>query len=90
GGFGAAGETRFGGAVLWLGWWAAWAGFASRLSANPYRALALSAALAVASVWVGVAISYEIAALPPSSAIVAVAAAFYAIAVLATREARIV
>ena len=40
---------------------------------EPYRGMALSAVLALASVWIGIALSYSIAALPPSSAIVLVA-----------------
>jgi ABC-type Mn2+/Zn2+ transport system permease subunit len=45
--------------------------------------MALSAAFALASVWIGITLSYEIAALPPSSAIVLVAGAFYALAAIA-------
>jgi zinc/manganese transport system permease protein len=42
--------------------------------------MALSAGLALASVWIGIALSYHIAALPPSSAIVLVAGGFYLLA----------
>jgi zinc/manganese transport system permease protein len=45
--------------------------------------MALSAGLALASVWIGIALSYRIAALPPSSAIVLVAGGFYLVALAA-------
>jgi zinc/manganese transport system permease protein len=76
----AAEATQAVGALLLLGLLAAPAGAAHRLTANPYRGMALSAALALASVWIGIAISYRSAALPPSSAIVLVAGAFYLLA----------
>ena len=56
---------------------AAPAGAAHRLTASPYVGMALSAGLALASVWIGIALSYRIAPLPPSSAIVLVAGGFY-------------
>jgi zinc/manganese transport system permease protein len=80
--------TQAVGALLALGLIAAPAGAAQRLTANPYRALALSPALAVLSVWAGLTLGYLIPALPPSSAIVAVAAAIYALAWLLTAEPR--
>jgi len=77
------------GALLLLGLLAAPAGAAHRLTANPYRGMALSAGLALASVWIGIAVSYRIAtALPPSSAIVLVAGAFYMLAALAGSRRR--
>ena len=76
----AAEATQAVGALLMLGLLAAPAGAAQRLTASPYAGLALSAALALASVWIGIALSYAIGSLPPSSAIVLVAAAFYALA----------
>ena len=49
----------------------------------------LPAGLALASVWIGIAVSYRIAtALPPSSAIVLVAGAFYMLAALAGSRRR--
>jgi len=72
------------GALLLLGLLAAPAGAAQRLTANPYHALGLSAGLAVGSTWAGLTISYLIAKLPPSSAIIAVAAGIYLTAFLAT------
>jgi len=72
------------GALLLLGLLAAPAGAAQRLTANPYHALGLSAGLAVGSTWAGLTISYLIPKLPPSSAIIAVAAGIYLTAFLAT------
>lgn len=68
------------GALLLLGLLAAPAGAALHLTIRPYRALALSAALAVADMWVGLGLSYAIPVLPPSFAILAVATAVYALA----------
>ncbi len=80
-----AGEaTQAVGALLLLGLLSAPAGAARRLTSNPYLGLALSALLALVSVWVGVTLSYQISSLPPSSAIIAVASAVYAISFLAT------
>ncbi|HVC84985.1 MAG TPA: metal ABC transporter permease [Solirubrobacteraceae bacterium] len=76
----AAEATQAVGALLLLGLLAAPAGAAHRLTANPYLGMALSAAFALASVWIGIAISYRSAALPPSSAIVLVAGAIYVLA----------
>jgi zinc/manganese transport system permease protein len=76
----AAEATQAVGALLLLGLLAAPAGAAHRMTANPYRGMALSAAFALASVWIGIAISYRSAALPPSSAIVLVAGAIYLLA----------
>ena len=63
-----------------LGLLTAPAGAAHLLSASPYRALALSGGLAVAAMWLGLTISYEIPKLPPSSCVIAVAAASYLLA----------
>jgi zinc/manganese transport system permease protein len=76
----AAEATQAVGALLLLGLLTAPAGAAHLLSASPYRALALSGALAVAAMWLGLTISYEIPELPPSSCVIAVAAAVYALA----------
>lgn len=84
-----AGEaTQAVGALLLLGLLAAPAGAATRLTTNPYRGLALSAGLALLSVWIGVVLSYRIASLPPSSAIVMTACAVYALSFLATWRPR--
>jgi zinc/manganese transport system permease protein len=79
----AAEATQAVGALLLLGLLAAPAGTAHRLTANPYLGMALSAGVALASVWIGIALSYRIAALPPSSAIVLVAGGFYLAALAA-------
>ncbi|HEY7965633.1 MAG TPA: metal ABC transporter permease [Solirubrobacteraceae bacterium] len=67
------------GALLLLGLLAAPAGAAHRLTSSPYAGMALSAGLGVASVWIGVALSYSFPALPPSATIVLAAAAIYAV-----------
>lgn len=83
----AAESTEAVGALLLLGLLSAPAGAAHRLTANPYRGVALSAALAVVAMWGGLALSYWIPSLPPSSAIIGLAAAGYAIAmVVGTRD----
>jgi zinc/manganese transport system permease protein len=70
------------GALLVLGLLSAPAGAAHQLTADPRRGLALSAAIAVGAVWGGLALSYAIASIPPSSAIVGLAATAYAAASL--------
>ncbi len=52
---------------------------------SPYRGLGLSALLAVLAMWGGLALSYEIASLPPSSAIIGLAGAVYLAATLFAR-----
>jgi zinc/manganese transport system permease protein len=73
-------STQAIGALLLLGLLAAPAGAAHRLTASPFRGLALSALIAVLAMWGGLALSYEIASLPPSSAIIGLAGAGYAAA----------
>jgi zinc/manganese transport system permease protein len=73
----AAEATQAVGALLLLGLIAAPAGAAQRLTDRPYLAFWLSGALAVASLWAGVTISYLIANVPPSFAIMAVATSIY-------------
>jgi len=80
----AAEATQAVGALLLLGLLAAPAGAAHRLAANPFRALALSALLAVGSMWLGLALSYAVPKLPPSTAVIATAAAIYLLAFLLT------
>ena len=77
-GIDAAEATQAVGALLLLGLIAAPAGAAIKLTAQPYRALALSCLLALASVWLGVVAAYVISSLPPSTAILGVAALIYA------------
>ncbi|MEN3310077.1 MAG: zinc/manganese transport system permease protein [Micromonosporaceae bacterium] len=80
----AAESTQVVGALLILGLLAAPAGAASRLTTRPLRALALSAGIAVASVWIGLTASYAIPKVPPSFAILAVATLSYLAAIAAS------
>jgi zinc/manganese transport system permease protein len=80
----AAQATQAVGALLLLGLLAAPAGAAHRLTARPYRGLALSASFSVGAVWVGLTLSYIFPTLPPSSMIIAAAVGIYAIALAAT------
>jgi zinc/manganese transport system permease protein len=73
-------STQAVGALLLLGLIAAPAGAATVLTARPYAGLALSGAIAVAAMWGGLALSYEIGTLPPSPAIIGLAATAYAAA----------
>ena len=76
------------GALLILGLLAAPAGAANRLTTRPLRALALSAAIAVGSMWIGLTVSYLADRIPPSFAILAAATLAYLLAALATPAAR--
>ncbi|HEX3976043.1 MAG TPA: metal ABC transporter permease [Solirubrobacteraceae bacterium] len=78
-------STQAVGALLLLGLIAAPGGAARALTARPYRGLALSGAIAVASMWGGLALSYAISALPASTAIIGLAAGAYAAAGLWSR-----
>lgn len=73
----AAEATQAVGALLLLGLLAAPAATALLLTDRPYRGMAISAGLAVAEVWAGLALSYAVPAMPPSFAIIAVAAGAY-------------
>ena len=80
-----AGEaTQAVGALLLLGLLAAPAGAALRLTSRPYRALWLSAGLAVGSLWICLGLSYLGPRVPPSFAILAVATAAYGAAHVAS------
>ncbi|GAA0349371.1 metal ABC transporter permease [Streptomyces blastmyceticus] len=81
----AAEATQAVGSLLLLGLLAAPAGAAIRLTDRPYRALALSAGLAVLEVWAGLFASYAIPEMPPSFAIMAAATAVYAATFLVRR-----
>jgi zinc/manganese transport system permease protein len=78
-------STQAVGALLLLGLIAAPAGAAHQLTTRPYRGLAVSAALAVGAMWGGLALSYAISWLPPSSAIIGLAAGAYAVATVVAR-----
>jgi zinc/manganese transport system permease protein len=80
--------TQAVGALLLLGLVAAPAGTAILLTDRPYRALALSAGLAVAAVWIGLTVSYLAPRVPPSFAITATATFGYVAAYAATRLRR--
>jgi len=81
----AAESTQVVGALLILGLLAAPAGAASKLTVRPFRALWLSAGIAVASMWIGLTISYAVPTLPPSFAILSVATLAYALALIPRR-----
>ena len=84
-----AGEaTQAIGALLLLGLLAAPAGAAQLLTARPYAGLALSAALALASVWIGLTLSYVFPTLPPSTMVVSTAVAIYACALVCASRSR--
>jgi zinc/manganese transport system permease protein len=70
--------TQAVGALLLLGLMAAPAGAAHRLTASPYVGVALAAGLGLAAMWIGLALSYAISSLPPSTAIIGTAAVEYA------------
>ncbi|HVO55548.1 MAG TPA: metal ABC transporter permease [Solirubrobacterales bacterium] len=78
----AAEATQAVGALLLLGLLAAPAGAARLLTARPWLGLGLSAAIAVGSTWLGLALSYEIPNLPAGTAVIGVAAASFALAAL--------
>jgi zinc/manganese transport system permease protein len=73
----AAEATQAVGALLLLGLLAAPAATASLLTDRPYAGMAISAGLAVAETWAGLALAYAVPVMPPSFAIIAVAAAAY-------------
>ncbi|GHE15077.1 metal ABC transporter permease [Streptomyces alanosinicus] len=87
-GISAAEATQAVGSLLLLGLLAAPAGAAIRLTDHPYRALALSAGLAVLEMWAGLFASYAVPKMPPSFAIMAVATAVYAATFLIRRPAQ--
>ncbi|MFD4511365.1 metal ABC transporter permease [Streptomyces sp. NPDC058457] len=86
-GISAAEATQAVGSLLLLGLLAAPAGAAIRLTDRPYRALALSAGLAVLEMWAGLCASYAVPKMPPSFAVMAVATAVYAATFLIRRPA---
>ena len=70
------------GALLLLGLLAAPAGAALRVTAKPHVALWLSAGIAVFAMWGGLTTSYLAPRVPPSFAIITIAAAVYALTFL--------
>jgi zinc/manganese transport system permease protein len=81
----AAEATQAVGALLLLGLLAAPAAAAHRLTRSPYAGIALSTGLAVGSVWLGLALAYLQPKLPPSTAIIGVAASAFLIAAAVER-----
>ncbi len=74
----AAEATQAVGALLLLGLLAAPAGAAQRLTHNPYTGIALSAALSLVAMAIGLTLSYVVPKLPPSFSILAIATLAYA------------
>ena len=74
----AAEATQAVGALLLVGLVAAPAGAAHRLTGRPWVGLALSTAIAVASVWLGLVVSYLYGSVPASFSIMAVATTAFA------------
>jgi zinc/manganese transport system permease protein len=73
------------GALLILGLLAAPAGAAAALTARPLRGMAVSVAIAVGSLWIGLSASYAIPRVPPSFAIIATATLAYLAATVTAR-----
>jgi zinc/manganese transport system permease protein len=84
----AAEATQAVGALLLLGLLAAPGGAARLLTDSPWRGLGLSAAIAVASMWIGLALSYRIASLPASTAVISTATGAFLLAAAASRLRR--
>ena len=78
----AAQATQAVGALLLLGLLAAPAGAAHRLTARPWLGVALSALLALGSVWLGLTLSYLFPTLPPSTMVIAAAVGTYVLSLL--------
>lgn len=76
------------GALLLLGLMAAPGGAAQRLTTRPFVGLAISGAIAVASMWIGVVLSYLVPSMPPSFGVLAVATCSYVAAALVARACR--
>lgn len=74
------------GALVLTGLLAAPAGAAQHLTTRPWSAFALAGALAVAAMWLGIALAYTLPTLPPTFTIMAVATAEYALAALTARR----
>jgi zinc/manganese transport system permease protein len=73
------------GALLLLALLAAPAAAAQRLTVRPHTAMWLSAGIAVASMWIGLAVSYQVHDVPPSFSITAMLTACYTGAVVWSR-----
>jgi zinc/manganese transport system permease protein len=73
----AAEATQAVGALLLLGLLAAPGAAAHRLAGSPVAGIALAGALALAAMWGGLVLAYAVPSLPPSSAVIAIAAGIY-------------
>jgi zinc/manganese transport system permease protein len=80
--------TQAVGALLLLGLIAAPAGAAHLLTVRPYFGTLLAGALALGAMWGGLALAYAIPSLPPSSAIIGLAAGCYLAAAVIARARR--
>jgi zinc/manganese transport system permease protein len=78
--------TQAVGALLLLALLAAPAAAAQQLTVRPQRAMWLSAGIAVASMWIGLTVSYNIRDVPPSFAITATLTAVYIGAAVCSRR----
>jgi zinc/manganese transport system permease protein len=78
----AAEATQAVGALLLLGLLAAPGGTARLLTDRPWHGLALSGGIAVASMWIGLALSYRIPSLPTGTAVIGVATAAFVLTAL--------
>jgi zinc/manganese transport system permease protein len=76
----AAAASQAVGALLLLGLLAAPAGAAQRLTARPFRAMWLSAGIAILAMWGGLSLAYAAPQIPPSFGILAVATSSYLLA----------
>jgi zinc/manganese transport system permease protein len=76
------------GALVLTGLLAAPAAAAQHLTTRPWPAFALAGALAVAAMWLGIALAYTLPTLPPTFTIMAVATAEYALAALTAHRRR--
>lgn len=85
----AAQATQAVGALLLLGLLAAPAGAAHRLTTSPWRSLGLSALFALASVWLGLTLSYVFPTLPPSTMVISTAVGIYVCSLLLASRSRI-
>jgi zinc/manganese transport system permease protein len=81
----AAVATQAVGALLLLGLLGGPAATAHNLTRSPAAGIALAILLALVACWGGLALAYAIPSLPPSSAIVCIAAAVYYLSVVASR-----
>lgn len=72
------------GALLVLGLIAAPGGAALRLTSRPYLGMGCSVGIALIAMWGGIALSYAIPSLPPSTAIVGLAVGAYVLASIAS------